>query len=167
MGQLTLHTERLDLRLQSVEATLARVESFSPEVRAEVSPAWLNMVASAQEASPWIHGFSLLVRTSGQDIGSCGFKGPPDSQGMVEIAYGIEPEFQRQGFATEAARSLVEYALQQDGVYLVCAHTYPDNPASQYVLLKCGFEFIGEVVDPEDGVVLRWELRRARLCLKP
>ncbi len=38
------------------------------------------------------------------------------------------------------------------------AHTLPDGIASQRVLLKAGFEKIGEVVDPEDGVVWRFEV---------
>lgn len=34
------------------------------------------------------------------------------------------------------------------------------NDASTRVLTKCGFAFIGEVIDPEDGLVLRWERKR-------
>jgi hypothetical protein len=29
------------------------------------------------------------------------------------------------------------------------------------VLTKLGFTCIGEVLDPEDGVVVRWEIRKA------
>jgi hypothetical protein len=39
----------------------------------------------------------------------------------------------------------------------VCAHTLPDGIASQRALLKAGFQRTGEVVDPEDGLVWRFE----------
>lgn len=80
--------------------------------------------------------------------------------GMVEIAYAVEPGQQGKGFATGAARLLVEFALANDKVCVVCAHTLPDGVASQRVLAKSGFEKTGEVVDPDDGLVWRYELKR-------
>jgi RimJ/RimL family protein N-acetyltransferase len=41
------------------------------------------------------------------------------------------------------------------GVY--CGHTKADNPAFIRVLEKCKFRYVGEVIDPEDGPVLRFE----------
>ncbi len=158
---MQLSCARVDLVLQSVEATLARVNALSPEVRAEISADWLALATSVNESSPWIHWFSIIERTSGVEVGSCAFKGPPSVDGMVEIAYGIEPDFQRRGFATEAAGGLRDYALSQDAVRVVRAHTLLDGHASQRVLEKCGFQRIGEVVEPDDGLVLRWECTRS------
>jgi RimJ/RimL family protein N-acetyltransferase len=61
------------------------------------------------------------------------------------------------GYATEVARGLIAYALSQGGVQLLRAHTWPEANASTKVLTKCGFEFLGEVDDPDDGRVWRWE----------
>src|SRR5205085_256855 len=93
-------------------------------------------------------------------IGQCGFKGPPDGEGCVEIAYGIDPEHRGNGYATEAAGALVQYAFASDLVRVVRAHTLPELNASTRVLSKCGFRNVGEVVDPDDGLVWRWEIRR-------
>ena len=98
----------------------------------------------------------MVERESGQTVGGCGFKGPP-TDGVVEIAYAIEPEHQGQGFATQAAAALYAYASCQAEVCIVRAHTLPEENASTRVLTKCGFEKVGEVVDPEDGPVWRWE----------
>jgi ribosomal-protein-alanine N-acetyltransferase len=76
---------------------------------------------------------------------------------MVEIAYGIAPSSQGKGYATEAARALVDFALSHATVKLLCAHTLPTTNASTRVLLKCGFRNVGSVMDPEDGLVWRWE----------
>ena len=35
----------------------------------------------------------------------------------------------------------------------------PEANASGRVLAKCGFRRVGEVIDPDDGVVWRWEIR--------
>jgi RimJ/RimL family protein N-acetyltransferase len=79
---------------------------------------------------------------------------------MVEIAYGIDEPHRCKGYATEAAAALTEFALIQDQVHLVRAHSKLDNRPSSRVLEKCRFERIGEVIDPEDGLVCRWERAR-------
>ena len=124
--------------------------------RAQVSPEWLERLRAAPQSDPWTQGFNVVERSSGASIGSCGFKGPPDTNSTAEIAYYIDPKFRHQGFATEAAQALVGFAHTHN-VRLVRAHTLADNAASIGVLIKCGFRLIGEVVDPEDGPVMRWE----------
>jgi len=123
----------------------------------EVSPAFLAQLRAALVADPWVHGFAVVHRESGEVIGSAGFKGPPDEDGMVEIAYGIVPSHQEQGYATEAAMALVAFAFGSGRVRLVRAHTLVESNASTRILTKCGFESVGEIVDPEDGLVRRWE----------
>ena len=125
-----------------------------------VSPQWLAALRTSVGPDPWRHGFFVLHRDSQCVIGSAGFKGPPDQAGMVEIAYGIAPAYQGQGYATEAATALLDYAFGTGSVRLARAHTLPEANASTQVLRKCGFAFIGTVIDPEDGTVWRWERSR-------
>jgi ribosomal-protein-alanine N-acetyltransferase len=125
-----------------------------------VSPGWLAALRVSHGHDPWRHGFFLVHRGTRAAIGSAGFKGPPDSTGTVEIAYGIAPSFEGQGYATEAAAALVGYAFDTPRVELVRAHTLPTANASTRVLAKCGFGHVDTVVDPEDGPVWRWERTR-------
>lgn len=76
---------------------------------------------------------------------------------MVEIAYGVDAAHRGKGYATQAADALVAYAFGSGQVQTVRAHTRPESNASTRVLGKCGFKFVDEVVDPEDGLVWRWE----------
>jgi [ribosomal protein S5]-alanine N-acetyltransferase len=126
-------------------------------VSTDVSPAWLATLRTSFGADPWRYGFFVVHRETRTIIGSAGFKGPPDASGMVEIAYGIVPSFQGQGYATEAAAALVAFAFASERVQVVRAHTLPIANASTHVLAKCGFRCTGTVVDPEDGPVWRWE----------
>jgi ribosomal-protein-alanine N-acetyltransferase len=126
----------------------------------EVSPAWLTALRASPGHDPWRLGFFLVDRRTGVVIGSAGFKGPPDSSGTVEIAYGIASSVEGQGYATEAAAALVAFAFAAPLVELVRAHTLPAANASTRVLTKCGFRQVDSIVDPDDGPVWRWERRR-------
>src|SRR6185503_3884520 len=129
----------------------------------EVSPQWLAALrkASGREPDPWRHGFFVVHRELARVIGAAGYKGAPDADGSVEIAYGIVPAYEGQGYATEAAAALVTYAFGH-GAKQVRAQTLPVANASTHVLTKNGFQHVGSVVDPEDGPVWRWE-RGSRL----
>jgi RimJ/RimL family protein N-acetyltransferase len=127
----------------------------------DVSPRWLAALreASGRGPDPWRFGFFVVHREHARVIGSAGYKGPPDAAGMVEIAYGIVPSYEGQGYATEAAAALVTFACDH-GALLLRAHTLPVANASGRILLKCGFQNVGSVIDPEDGPVWRWERGR-------
>lgn len=87
-----------------------------------------------------------------------GFPGPPDSNGVAEIAYGIAPAYQGKGYATEVAKALIDFAARDKSVRLLRAHTLTQTNASTRVLEKCGFEKISETVDPENNMpIWRWK----------
>jgi [ribosomal protein S5]-alanine N-acetyltransferase len=157
MSPIQIETRRLKIVAQTREEVRGYIAQLQPQERAEVSPAWLALLEGSSPADPWIHGFNLVDRTLGNVIGKCAFKGPPGVDGAVEIAYGIDPEHQGKGYATEAATALVSYALSTGKVRIVRAHTLPEPNASTRVLGKCGFRRVGEVIDPDDGLVWRWE----------
>ena len=127
---------------------------MGPADKAQLSADWLALLRASTPQDPWVHGFSITHRQSGESVGRCGFKGPPAAEGAVEIAYGIDPAHQGNGYATEAAEALVLFAFGDDRVRVVRAHTLPHANASTRVLTKCGFRRTGEVVDPEDVEML-------------
>lgn len=140
------------------EETLTFISNLPPEHRAQVSPSYLLLLEKSKPVDPWVHGFTVALDEAGA-IGSCSFKGPPDTEGVVEIAYAIDPEHQNKGYATEAASAITQFAFGFADVNIVRAHTLPENNASSHVLRKCGFQYLGEVMDPEDGRIWRWEIR--------
>ena len=157
MSVAQLETKSLKLVPQTREDIRAQIEKMEPHEKAELSAAWLALLEGSTSADPWIHGFVLVHRATNSVIGRCGFKGPPGADGVVEIAYGVAPEHQGKGYATEAAAGLAAYAFASGLVRLVRAHTLPEANASTRVLTKCGFRRVGEVMDPDDGLVWRWE----------
>jgi [ribosomal protein S5]-alanine N-acetyltransferase len=157
--ELHCRTQHLELVPRTREELRAAIEAMDAYTKAHLSADWLALFASSAERDPWVHGFSVVRTESGAVVGTGGFKGPP-AEGVVEIAYGVAAEHQNKGYATEVAAALVGYAFAFAEVKLVRAHTLPDSVASKRVLAKCGFDHVGDVVDPEDGVVARFEKRR-------
>jgi ribosomal-protein-alanine N-acetyltransferase len=107
---------------------------------------------------PW-GGYFAVDEDTHEVVGSCAFKTPPTAEGSVEIAYFTYPPFEGRGYATEMARQLVEMATQAGTVASIVAHTLPESSASTRVLEKAGLALVGEVIDPEDGLVWRWHRR--------
>jgi ribosomal-protein-alanine N-acetyltransferase len=156
---MTINTPSLVLESQTRNQVLLELESMSAEDKRLVSPDWLALVEGSEPSDPWIHGFTMRLRPDGHRVGRCGFTGPPGSDGIVEIAYGVDAESQGRGYATEAAMGLVEFAQADPRVRIIRAHTRPEENASTHILTRCGFRHVGESMDHEIGVAWTWERR--------
>jgi RimJ/RimL family protein N-acetyltransferase len=91
-------------------------------------------------------------------IGEGGYGGKPNSDGVVEIGYGIIPDYRKLGFATEYAAALIKNAFGNPTVNTIEAGTLKsgdDSLASARVLEKLGF-----TKSHETQVAFRWSLSR-------
>ncbi len=107
-------------------------------------------------------GYLTLDAESRAVVGTCGFRTQPSKDGIVEIAYFTFPRFEGRGYATSMARELLALAASSPLVRRVIAHTLPERNPSTRVLEKVAMRFVGEVDDPEDGRVWRWESTAVR-----
>ncbi len=92
-------------------------------------------------------------------VGWGGYKGEPKGR-IVEFGYAIAPGERGKGYATAAARAMIDRAFASPEVSAVTAHTLAEENASTSVLRKLGFKKITEFLDPEDGPVWGWRLER-------
>jgi [ribosomal protein S5]-alanine N-acetyltransferase len=90
-------------------------------------------------------------------VGHAGFHGPPDAEGLVEVAYTIVPEQRGRGYAAAALRALLTRAAGEESVHRVRAAISPDNHASLHIVRAAGFAHVGEQWDDEDGLELVFE----------
>ena len=122
------------------------------------SPDFFAQLKTAKAPNCWKFGFAVIHRIDNILMGMCGFPGPPDPDGVAEIAYGIAPDYQGKGYAREAAQALMDFASRDPRVRTIRAHTLAETNASTRVLEKCGFKKVAETVDPENNLpVWRWE----------
>jgi RimJ/RimL family protein N-acetyltransferase len=108
-------------------------------------------------SAAWVTGIVWDERQS-LAVGAAGFHGPPDSGGMVEIGYHIDPAHRRRGYARAALETLLARAAREPDVHRVRVSIQPDNLPSSSLALQYGFRHIGEQWDDEDGRELVYEM---------
>lgn len=61
------------------------------------------------------------------------------------LVYQLHPDYQRQGYASEALKELIRYLFEETDTQLITAQTKPQNAASQGLLRKFGFVHEGTI----------------------
>ncbi len=118
-------------------------------------------LAEDPATQPWLGRAIVAIEADGaRVIGSVGFHSPPDTTGRVEVGYHVEPEYRRQGVATEAVAALLDWAAREHGVARFRAAIAPDNVASLGVAARLGFRQVGIQLDDLEGSELILELDR-------
>jgi len=74
------------------------------------------------------------------------------------IGYGVAPTRWGRGAASRAVAELVAWARTDDRIHALTAETSVDNPASQTVLSRNGFQAVAEREDNDDGPLIVWRL---------
>ena len=82
----------------------------------------------------------FAIALDGALIGMCGLDPREDG---VELGYWLGVPFWGRGYATEAARALIDYAFAELGHEALSSGARVSNPASRRVLEKCGFQWTG------------------------
>ena len=82
-----------------------------------------------------------ITRTDDVLIGICGLMMKPRK--TPEIGYWLGVPYWGHGYATEAARAVIDHAFEDLGLERLEAGARVSNPASRRVLEKCGFQWSG------------------------
>jgi RimJ/RimL family protein N-acetyltransferase len=171
-----LTTQRLELVPMTVAALDAMIDGDSQRLAHETGARFPEPVVAPplmEDALPYIRDrvreapadlawWAWLIVSSGtrEAIGSAGFTGRPDGDGVVVLGYAIYPTRQKQGYATEASQALTAWALEQPGVRAVRATIPPDHTPSLRVAEKLGMRVVGTDRDDEVGEILVFEVAR-------
>lgn len=103
---------------------------------------------------PWA---GYLAQTAERNIvGICAFKGAPDANREVELAWFTFPGYERRGHGTNMARYLVDVATGADPAVRLVAITEPEAGPSAKICERVGFACEGVVELPDEGPVWRW-----------
>lgn len=156
MTELSLRTERLVLR--------PFIPADAPRVR-ELSGAWVvtRMLARVPYPYPpglaedWIskhatqraagENFPFAVTLHNRLIGCAGLHEEPD-RGQIVLGYWIAAAHWGLGYATEAARAVLDFGFGWLGLAGIGAQYYEENQASGRVLAKLGFVETGRGLHP-------------------
>lgn len=151
-----LHTPRLLLRAfapadatavqrlagdEAVASTTLNIPHPYPDGVAE---AWIATHAGAFDRG---ESLSLAVAraTTGELVGAVGLVTINQTHARAEIGYWIGKPYWGNGYCTEAARALIDYAFNVLGLHRVYAYHLTRNPASGRVMRKLGLVHEGRL----------------------
>jgi len=157
-----LQTERLTLRLHTpsdipalmpligareIAATTLRIPHPYFEADAQ------DFIAGTQEELLNGSGLRLgiVVRESDALCGGVGLRIESDHR-RAELGYWIGVPYRGKGYATEAARAMVQYGFETLGLHRIFASHFVNNSASGGVLRKIGMRHEGS----QRGHILKW-----------
>ncbi len=152
MNEIRMETERLILRprtMADIEANLAM--DMDPDVHRFI---WGNSppgresrrrILHDQIATDWPQRGGIWVVERKDVPGFLGWCNlvPLEDSGFMEIGYRYTRAAWGQGFATEAARRVLDHGFRRLNLDPIVAVTHPDNAASQQVLEKIGLKRSG------------------------
>ena len=97
------------------------------------------------------YGFYLMIRKDdGAHLGMCGLINR-DTLDDVDIGFAILPEYEGNGYTTEAALATMEFAKNEIGLKRIAAITVPYNSSSIRILEKLGMKFEKMINIPNDS----------------
>jgi RimJ/RimL family protein N-acetyltransferase len=95
----------------------------------------------ASEAEYGVQYWPIFLLSSGEHIGCCGLRPYDFSRNIYEIGFHIRSKQWGLGFASEAARCVIEFAFDNLAVNALFAGHNPRNAASRKLLEKLGFRY--------------------------
>ena len=92
---------------------------------------------------------AVVLKDGGQLIGNCGIRRKTAATPEADIGYEIAPDHWGNGYATEAARAIVQHGFITLQVQRIWAWCLADNTASAHVLEKAGLKLEGRLSQSE------------------
>jgi RimJ/RimL family protein N-acetyltransferase len=146
-SSIVLETRRLVLRQPTladvkVIARLANDPRIAEHVR-QVPHPYLpdHAIAFISGAAGRGRDMAFLIEHAGTPIGMAGLEQRAETE--FELGFWLGTEHWGKGFATEAARAVIDHAFDGGDAKLLVAGARVVNTASRHVLEKCGFQWTG------------------------
>lgn len=92
----------------------------------------------------------ITIAGEPRSIGIVGFT--DRSEGVVEMVYGIAPQWRRRGYATRGAPARSALGAARAGVTAIELRIGRDRTASQHVAVRAGFVLAGTVTQFVPGI---------------
>jgi len=149
-GLVSLETERLLLRPITRDDAEAIFHNWASDPEAtrfmywnchrtlEDTHAWLDVLQQNAERPDCYDGWGIVLRDTGDLIGSMGASWHDQEQETMEFGYIISRKHWGNGYATEAAREMIRFLRDDVGIRHFFACRAENNPTSGKVLLKLG-----------------------------
>lgn len=113
---------------------------------------WID-ICQQKYASRGYGTSGVFVKPDGRFIGICGVVRAPDHD-FDEIIYAFHQSAWGKGYATEAARGMLQYVFSISQLDAIYATIHPDNLTSQKMMSKLDMTFVEDRIN-EDGSITK------------
>ena len=153
---MKLVTDRLELR-EFVEADWAAVLAYQRDARYLRYYPWtdrtpddvrnfVGMFLDWQREQPRRRfQLAIMLKEGGALIGNCGLRRKIDNDWEADLGYELDPAYWGRGYATEAARAMVDLGFRELALDRISSWCIADNTASARVLERLGFRQEGRL----------------------
>jgi [ribosomal protein S5]-alanine N-acetyltransferase len=153
---MKLETERLILR-DFVKEDWQRVLEYQSdplylryndwtERTPEAVQEFIEMFINHQRQEPRIKfQLAVVLKSSNELIGNCGVRMHDIDSHEADIGYELDPKHWNHGYATEAARAVVDFGFSHLGLHRIWASCVAENIGSAHVLEKLGMQLEGRL----------------------
>ena len=156
---IVFETERLLLRefnaddVDAVYAYAGDAENtiymdWGPANREEVRNFVQSRLAQQITEPRRIFDFAVCIKATGQLVGSMGLFFGDDGQ-QAELGYTINKAFWGKGYASEAAKGMLQFGFMNLNLHRISARCDSMNTASERVMQRLGMRFEGEAKSAE------------------
>ena len=116
-------------------------EYLPDEAKEDIDPEYIKELEVLGENEECCYLIPVFKK-SGQPVGTCSFI-PSEDKKVYDIVYCVHKEFWNQGYATEIAQGMIDYARDQ-GAEKVTIFVSKGNIPSNRVAVKCGGKIVSE-----------------------
>jgi [ribosomal protein S5]-alanine N-acetyltransferase len=102
---------------------------------------WLIDSYNSGTDKNFAYSFNIILKETGVHIGWVGLGNLVTNPSLIEIFYLIGIQYQRQGYATEASKAILEYGFNTMNLDEIVAVCMKENIASRRVMEKIGLKF--------------------------
>ena len=120
----------------------SRFEEWGPNSVEDTKRFIEECIAGMVQAPPVGYQLAVVLRERNRLIGGCNLKQKHADIREAFLGYAIGPEFQRRGYATEAAAALVDFGFNQLRLVRIVAECNAENLASRRVMEKLGMRLV-------------------------
>ena len=171
-----IETERMILRPLTVadaddiferwttDERVAKYVRWSVHGSVDVTKEWLKL-AEKNILSDNSYDWGFTLKDSGYLFGSGGIF-YREEEGIWELGYNLMHSHWNQGYATEAAKAMLDFGIGELNIKEFVAFHAVDNPASGAVMRKCGFKYEGNEIHTKFDGVTKFESKRHRLIVE-
>lgn len=111
---------------------------------------FIQMFLDHQKADPrYKFQLAATLKSTGELIGNCGIRKHSAGAHQADIGYELDPLHWGNGYATEAARAIVQFGFTTLKVHRIWSWCVADNVGSSHVLEKLGMQLEGRLRDNE------------------